>query len=342
VGARENSGYGIHVVSPGAFTFNAPAVGWNWITNNEDNGLYVEAGGKITLTKVNAFDNGRDNSGSPISSANGISLTSTNSLGMAPILLTEVSAKGNTLTGIWIETKGAVTANTLNLNNNTNYGLYVDQSNAVDSTKPIMLNKTYADGNGYDGIYVYAKGSITGNGIAGTSNGDTGVNLINNVSGSTGTITILNSFGLNTAFLNDVGFNLQSNGAIAITGIETVSNRNDGIVVRNNYAGTPAVTLTYVINRFNSWNGVYIDSNGVVTINNSWSTSNEFDGFQIYTHSNVFFNNSASIMNGWAGIFVDTNPAATLKLTNSTWFGNKRNGGYIGSNLEYNCLLSIF
>jgi len=106
--------------------------------------------------------------------------------------------------------------------------------------------------------------------------------------------------------------------------------------------GTPAVTLNSIINRFNNWNGVYIESEGVVTINYSWSTSNGWDGFKVLTGGNVFFNNTAAIMNGLAGIEVVTNPPATLRLANATWFGNVRNDpGHTYRNLMYNCLLNI-
>ena len=51
------------MITPGAFTINAPAVGSNDFIQNKETGLYVEAGGKITLTKVFSQENGeRDGS----------------------------------------------------------------------------------------------------------------------------------------------------------------------------------------------------------------------------------------------------------------------------------------
>ena len=184
-----------------------------------------------------------------------------------------------------------------------------------------------ANGNGIDGIFVEAWESITVNGVDAIGNGNSGIVLINDknrIAGdgittiySTGAITFLNKLGRNLSGLNNVGVFLQSNGVVTVTGLETVSNRQDGLVIynkNNEMPGTPAVTLNSIINRFNNWNGVYIESEGVVTINNSWSTSNGWDGFTVLTGGNVFFNNTAAIMNDLAGIEVVTNPPATFRL----------------------------
>jgi hypothetical protein len=74
-----------------------------------------------------------------------------------------------------------------------------------------------------------------------------------------------------------------------------------------------------------------LQSDGVVTVNNSCSIGNGFSGYDIWTPNNVFINNSSALNNNWTGFYINLNPAGggslgfTAKLTNSTWYGNLRN-----------------
>jgi hypothetical protein len=254
-------------------------------------------------------------------------------------VLTDIVTEGNTLDGTRILTRGAVTVTTLVARNNTFNGLYIDQSTAPNSLNPIILNKIIAENNGSrdefgdvinygDGIYVNAKGAITINKFDVNSNSGTGANLINNLAGSSAGVTVLNSLGGNLAISNGgSGVNIQSNGAVNVTGLETIYNGIDGLDVHNGYLGTnPLVTLNSIISRNNSQRGIYVESNGVVTINNSWSVGNGWDGIHFETDNNIFVNNTTAIKNNWAGFYIVlSQPANTLKLTNSTWFGNLRN-----------------
>ena len=352
VSSHWNWGMGTKVVTDGAFTLNAPADRINWFDSNVLDGLHVEAGGKITLTRVDSRDNGwRDGDGNPLSDAYGIYLESTMT-GTAPILLTEISSNGNTLDGVRIITKAPVTVNTLSTSGNNGFGLYIDQSTATDSLKPIILNKVFANNNGEDGIYVNAMGSITTNFLTANNNQYTGVNLMNNNSVvvglttvySTGTITMLNTLGQNLVVGNGmtciynlaedrwdcapnggVGVNLQSFGAVTVNQLETILNGSEGLVVDNtNTIVKPAVTLNSIISRENNVAGIFARSSGVITINNSWVASNYGDGIRIESNNNVFINNTCSIRNNLAGIRATTAGTPTFKLTNSAWFGNLR------------------
>jgi putative surface-exposed virulence protein len=334
VDAGDNNGYGAYVLTPGTFTTVAPLVSYNNYGNNRLTGLYVEAGGKVTLTKVSSSNNGwRDElTGDPVTDGNGIYILNTNTLGTAPIVFTDIYSDGNTLDGTYVFTRGAITVTTLQANYNTGFGLYLNQSTALNSLSPVILNKIITDGNGMDGLYTEAKGFITVNKFAAGYNGGTGVNLINNVGSSTGTVTVLNTLGGNTAWVNGgTGVNIQSNGAVNITGLETVYNGVDGLDVHNNYtASTPLVTLNSIISRYNTGMGIYVGSKGIVTLNNSWSVGSGMDGIHLETTNNVFLNNASAIGNDWVGIYVDTTPTSALKLTNSTWFGNLRNDPNVG------------
>ena len=184
---------------------------------------------------------------------------------------------------------------------NNGFGLYIDQSNATDSLKPIALNKVFANNNGEDGIYVDAMGSITTNFLITNNNQLNGLNLKNNNSvvgsptvKSTGTITMLNTLGQNLAVGNGfswewndvelrwdqvpnglVGVNFQSFGTVTINQLQTILNGGNGLVVDNtNTSLKPVVTLNSVISSENEVTGIFAKSSGVITINTSWVASN--------------------------------------------------------------------
>ena len=126
-----NDGNGAHVVTDSTFTVVGSTSGATSFTYNSGTGLLVEAGGAISLTKVYTGDNGRDReTGNPIGNANGIYLDNTYTPGTPSISLSDVTSNNNTLEGLHIETYGAVTVNTLKVENNTEYGLYLDQTGA--------------------------------------------------------------------------------------------------------------------------------------------------------------------------------------------------------------------
>ena len=189
VSSNGNGNQGFDIITPGAVKFTN-----GWANGNFSDGISIEAGGAISLTNISTNDNGRDpDTGTPINDANGIYLVSTNSLGNSPISLTGVTSNNNTLEGVNIETKGAVTVNTLTTNNNTGWGFYLDQTGAPDSLKAIALNLLNANGNGLDGVNVQSKGNITVNTFFTTGN-DNGL-LLDNRSG-TGSVTLFSTLGI--------------------------------------------------------------------------------------------------------------------------------------------------
>ena len=143
-----------------------------------------------------------------------------------------------------------------------------------------------------DGVLVNAMGNITLNKVDAYFNDQNGANLNNNLDGSTGIVTVLNTMGDNTVVGNGgFGLKIQSFGAVTVTGLETIYNSGGGLkVVNTNTIATikPAITLNSIISRVNSGDGIYTESSGVITINNSWSASNNGDGIGIKSDNNVF------------------------------------------------------
>jgi hypothetical protein len=336
VSAGWNGQYGAKVVTTGAFTI--AATDWNnWYSKNILDGLNLHVSGKITLNKVQTYDNGaRDEFGTPIGTpAYGIYiLGSGNALGTSPIVIMNIEMLGNTLDGLYLETTSAITGTNLTANNNADYGIRLNQTTGPLVTPAVTLTNIKTNFNGETGLQVEARGNITLNKLDASNNGGTaGVNLTNNL--GKGTITVNNTGSWAGANFNTgVGLKIVSSGVVTVSGLYTLGNSLEGIVIDNHSALLPsAVTVNSCTMRENGTdailggNGLNIWTTGIATINGSWSIGNHGDGISLNTTNNAFINSTGSIMNDRSGIYVIMDPLKILKLTNSTWFGNVRNPG---------------
>jgi hypothetical protein len=334
VEASYNQGSGARVVTAGTFTIVASPDRFNFFLQNISDGLDVEAGGKITIAKVDAFGNGRDTGFNYVMDADGIHLVNTNALGTAPIVLTNLMTDGNTEDGLECITRGAVTITKLSSKGNSYQGLRVDQTAALNSLYPILLTDLQLEGNGSDGAEIASLGNIIVSKFNANFNNGYGLLLTNF---NKGTVTILApTLGatMNNALSNAVGgVYIASNGAVIVNALETSGTTGGtGLWISNSTPDpltAPAVTLNKVISRYNtSGSGIYVVSDGLVTINNSWANANENHGIEVSTTGNVLMTNTGSINNGWAGIWAEQYGTGKLTLNNCTWFGNLRNGTY--------------
>ncbi len=348
VDAIGNDGYGASVTTSGAFITLLPVGTANSFNENALDGLKVNAGGLITLNRVEAEYNGtRDGFGDPVTFAYGVILNnSSNGTGLVPVVINDLTADGNTLDGSNILTTSAITLTNITANDNNQFGVHAQQLPAISSTLfPIVTLTNISVGNNvFDGIYVDARGSIVAGKLNAYSNLDSGIVLSN--TGGKGSVTILNTLGANSALFNGadsgVGLFISSNGIVTVTGFDVSGNDSDGLVVNNSTAPiVSAVNLSNIVTRNNNGTGIAAISTGIVTINNSLSINNTEHGISVLSHSNTFINNTASINNDRAGIYVDLDDTDTLKLTNSTWFGNLQDPVLNDDNLMYDCNLTI-
>jgi hypothetical protein len=284
---------------------------------------------------------------------------SANLTGTVPVVLTDIHTANNTKDGVHILTTSPITINTLKANDNSNSGAYIQQTAATPvkaaTAVVVTLNDVTVNNNGhqywlssdtdaYDGLYVNVVGNIVINRVNSASNSGKGANLSNTA--GTGTVTVSGKKTLGTTWFGmngGAGLYVQSNGAITISDIELFSNA-DGIVLDNSTSTAvihPAITITKIYTHTNNANGAVLKSKGVVTINNTWSANNANDGLNlIVTNNNIFINNTTSIGNGYTGVYAHTG-TGTLRLTNSTWFGNLKDDPFFGDkNLMYDGLVS--
>ncbi len=337
VDSYENTGQGAYVDTDGSFTILMPTDGsFNSFNNNGGDGLNVSTLNKVTMTKVNAINNGyRDEFGDPITAAYGIVINNSNSTGLIPVSLTWVNADGNTEHGIKISTTSAVVLTKINANGNYKNGIDVTQNGIPVLFPTVTLTNVTANDNRINGLELSARGNIVVAKLNTNNNGNTGSILDNSL--GKGTITILSTGGPNYTSFNrgesggGYGLVINASGAVTISGIEFHGNSNNGLQLNNTYAAIPsAVTLNSASAQGNNAEGIHINSNGIITVNSSYIVNNADDGLYIVGTSNVFINNTAALNNGYSGFYIDLETGDIAKLTNCFWFGNLRDMGHPG------------
>ena len=184
---------------------------------NDWAGIWAMAKGVITLTKVNASDNGYDG---------GIYVDNClNSLGgcqgSGGVTMTTISADNNGGSGLIVYSKGAISLTNAWVNNNKGSGIrLVNNYNYIGTLMGITMTNVNANDNQGMGLEALSRGLITLRGGEGSNNGDGGMRL-NNTDGTVAGITILNASAYNN---NGTGISLETNGALLMTSL--VANDN--------------------------------------------------------------------------------------------------------------------
>lgn len=139
-------------------------------------GIRLGVKGNLTLNGIYALNN--TNNGVQInSSAGSVTLSGSSNI-----------ASGNGVSGFTVSSVGAVNLSKLTAENNTNYGLYVDNHSAAGGIGTVTLNTVRGCYNGTHGVYLYSSGlaqlkyiTTLGNGLTSDGNGiyiaDSGYNI---------------------------------------------------------------------------------------------------------------------------------------------------------------------
>jgi hypothetical protein len=247
------------------------------INGNGATGLQIYMRGNISLTSVNASSNEYaggfvDNclwNGSSCNGSGNITITSpaTNSFDynlyrgitlvtMGTVKITNISANGNVDTGVSISAdygSGSVTIQNTStkavntINDNGNFGLYVDSAGAI------TVNKVDLDGN------------TMGN-----------MRLANLSSAAPAAITVTSV--KSTDSLSD-GLYIQSSGAVTLKSILSTGNSQNGAYV-DNYGSQPVLVTTSTFN-LNGLDGLVVFSTGNITLNGITANENAGDGVEL-------------------------------------------------------------
>ena len=297
-------GYGVEVFN--AYSTKSPksvsVLGANQFMDNWLDGLNVGSYGTITLNSALAASNG---GGKYDGYGYGASLDNCQyDNGCTAVTPMAVNLTGNNAfsanydSGLFVQSKGAITVNNVNavangLANGRD-GAYLDNDftgavGGVSVTNTAAYSPSF-NGNGYDGLEVYSLGTITVMDLDAQNNGNDGVYLENDYAGAV-------NVSLGTAragwvnSLSDNGFDglaVFSKGLVTLANIDAENNGyydssiyqpvGDGAYVNNTKSPTfLGVTLTGTNTFDNNYlNGLEIYSNGAITLNSVAADNNGY------------------------------------------------------------------
>lgn len=328
-----------------------PATGYSidfW--DNGTHGLLVESLGAIKVTNLDSSDNGTygatlDNS----------FVGSVGTITILPPTSGNNYYNGNGETGLSLYSNRAITVSNLWSEFNGGDGVFIDNSySGSASPQPVTINgpENHFDNNGNDGLEVYSFGVITTNNLNAYANGQNlgsegwGAILDNCVwnGSSCNAVTPKAMMLKGTNVFNDnyyTGLSVRSLGAITANNITASGNGGvtnySGAYLDNQYdAGFFGITLTGS-NSFdsNGYIGLWIYSNGAVTINNlstNWNGDNGtyIDSYNMTKQAVVkITGNNYFLGNGGTGLFIAADAAVTLSNIMANW--NGVNGAYINN-----------
>jgi hypothetical protein len=264
----------------------------NFDSNSNDN-LYIISDGLVKLNNVTSTNAASGWTGAYInntSGTQGVTLTGTNVF------------SNNGSSGLWIQSKGAITINNLTAQSNGGtHGVVLD-NDASGAAAPKAVTLTGANSFSYnwlDGLYISTYGAVTTNNLTATYNG---------VSGFMGSgVTINNYQGINT-----IAANITLNGNNVFLG-----NFQYGLFVQA-FGAIKANNITASGNGGVSSAGVFLDtsnapsaSSGNITLTGTNTSTSNAVGFEIDAKGAVSLNNVTASTNSGAGLLVDNTFATT-------------------------------
>jgi hypothetical protein len=183
------------------------------------------------------------------------------------------------------------------------------------------------------GLHVFTTGDIGLNNIASTGNALDGVFVHNDTTGSTGNVTVTGTNNISNNL--DDGLIIRSKGDIVTNQITATGNGDVGAYFRNN-TGTGNILLTgtniFSNNGSNTLgeyrNGLKLDTNGSIDINNITASNNFKSGtdFRTSTDSVTLTGTNSFIGNRGSGLGISITNGGSIDLQNITARNNTSNG----------------
>jgi hypothetical protein len=298
--------------SVGAYIDNDESTGSVTVNNSEfinngnnDDGLEIVAMGNVSLLNVIATDNGDE--GVQINNiASSVSAT-------VQVLGTNVFT-GNTGDGLNIRSDGAISLNNVTADTNLDNGIDIDNTSGTTNAAFTITGTNSFSGNTNNGMNVLSEGAITLSNI--TANGNTlgtGAYLMNDYVGAGGvTITGVNSFNNNY----NSGLVIDTRRTVSLDNVIANGNtRGDGVNIDNcswggsalGCLGSGDVTLTGAPVFTNNGNGgdrgLYVYSNGNVSMADVTAIGNKGNGVEINNTSNTASTTSATVQISGTNVF---------------------------------------
>lgn len=283
--------------------------GNNTFIDNLHAGLYVNSFGAIKANNLTSISNG---DASSVVLSNSFALT-----GASGVTLTGLNKfTDNSGDGLNINSKGAVTLNSVNASDNGNQGLYINNTGGTGGVTLTGTNTFIS--NTADGLRITTNGAIKANNVTASNNVNGNGAFILNSGAATPmgvTFTGTNVFNNNTT---QDGLYIQSLGAITLNNV-TANGNLEGAYLNNN-TGTASVTLTGTNTFNNNTNdGLNVQSDGVVNLMRITGDDNGGDGLSVGTTGPVTLTCGSFNLNGLYGWAIS---ASTLTIKGVFTAGN--------------------
>ena len=341
---NDNGGVGLYVSTINKITLTGVTA-----NNNIGTGIKVYDFNSLTASHIIANNNRFTHPEMP----DGYGLEAISNM-KAKILLENLITNENLMSGVFISTPGTVTIKIIEAKLNEESGMVIFSDSAVTIDSAVISENTN------DGIAIYTGNRIKLSGIVSSNNGLKGLRVDALIIGyyddvleewvitdylypssviltslKTGGSVTANSFNTN----GEEGLYIFAKGTITLSNLDSYDNGSHGLYI-NNYLydegsdlvlGRGNVTINVSIpNWYNGfWNnggtGMYILSNGVVSIYNSSAYANPENGFYIDTTRAIKLNASSASGNGSCGAFLTNQAAAkgqSITIIDSTFDNN--------------------
>ncbi len=238
---------------------NITLSGTNTFYGNNQTGLLISTYGTVTLNNLTATSNGYSGTG------DGVSITNTGGTLAKNVTLTGTNTfNANNDIGLVVSSYGSISISNLTASGNGSTGAVLDNDFSFVSPVTISGFGTFNNNVPGSGLVIESFGAVTLANLTAKDNGFKGVDIDNHLAAGPQAVTIT---GVNTFFSNGSdGLLIESKGAISLNNVTANENGGYGAYLRNEYSGTPGITLSGVNNFLNSgFNGLYILSNGNVS-----------------------------------------------------------------------------
>lgn len=309
--AQENESYGMFLDNQWSGSTSSivisSSLGLNRFNDNKGvRGLTASTYGNVSLSSVQA--NGNTGGGVYVG---GYGLHSN-------ISLLNLEASGNlgaAFPGLNIFTSGNVVLNKVTALNNGGEGISIDNNHSSYSLL-VTINSSTASGNGKEGFKVLSLGAITLSGVTASGNALDGANLVNSYASplAKGITVSRSTFDLNQS----VGLRIDTLRKITLTSINASDNATNGVYGFNGSSTVGSPIVVSGTNRFyhNGTNllssGVYLNSQGLITLSGIVSAWNGMYGVSANTAMGVTAANIQVLGNTGSGLLISSNGAVTL------------------------------
>jgi hypothetical protein len=302
-----------------------------YLANNQKRGAIITTLGNVILKNAIVKNN----------QAEGITINKsfdTSAIGAKNVTVADSVFDNNVGTNLNIIASGIVIiTNLTSTDSATGNGIYI-ANDGSSTPQAVTLKNVVLNKNALKGGSIISKGAITASGITANSNGSYGLYLENFITGSTGNITLLGTFGANQINNNgDYGFYAASSRNISVSSLQTNGNSSTGVFIYG--TGTSSnVILTGVESQNNIREGIKVTTTGTVTATKIAASGNANTGMKIVNNSatttkSVLVTNSTFNANAGTetyGLFIES--VGFISLNNVIANENELGGAYLSNN----------